>query len=158
MRAPARIWILVGVLVVVHFLLHVGMGIGRAAPDLLAVGLLVASREVEVGWAAGTGFVFGLLEDALSMLAFGANTVAMTLLGILGALSRDFFVGDSRLFLISYFVVGKWIRDFVHWIAVGEELRQPFLDQVLIQGMIGGFYAAAVGVALLALIGFAGDA
>jgi len=151
-------WILVGILVVVHLLLHVGMGIGRAAPDLLTVGLLVASREVEVGWAAATGFVFGLLEDALSMLAFGANTVSMTVIGILGAFSRDFFVGDSRLFLISYFVMGKWIRDFVHWIAVGEDLRQPFLDQVLFQGMIGGLYAAAVGVTLLAVIGLAGEA
>ena len=158
MSASARIWILVGILFVVHFLLHVGMGIGRAAPDLLTVGLLVASREIEIGWAAGTGFVFGLMEDALSMLAFGANTVAMTTLGILGAFSRDFFVGDSRLFLISYFVMGKWIRDFVHWIAVGEDLRQSFLDQVIFQGMIGGLYAAAVGVTLLAVIGLAGEA
>jgi hypothetical protein len=82
----------------------------------------------------------------------------MTTLGILGAFSRDFFVGDSRLFRISYFVMGKWIRDFVHWIAVGEDLRQSFLDQVIFQGMIGGLYAAAVGVTLLAVIGLAGEA
>ena len=158
MSVTARIWGLVGVLFLAHFLLHVGLGIGRAAPDLLTVGLLVAAREIEVGWAASTGFLFGLLEDALSVLAFGANTVAMTVLGVLGALSRDVFVGDSRVFLVSYFVMGKWIRDFIHWMTVGEDLRQPFLDQVVVQGILGGLYAAAVGTTLSVLVGLTREA
>ena len=37
-----------------------------------------------MGSAAGLGFVFGLLEDAFSILAFGANTIAMTLVGAIG--------------------------------------------------------------------------
>lgn len=158
MSSATKVWVLVAALFLLHFFLHVGLGIGLAAPDLLTVGLLIAAREIEVGWAAVTGFGFGLLEDALSVLAFGANTVAMTTVGILGAFTRDFFVGDSRLFVISYFVLGKWIRDFVHWMMVGEDVRQPFADQVLVQGMIGGVYAAAVGVGLLALLGLSGEA
>jgi hypothetical protein len=100
-------WILVAALVFVHFLLHVGLGYGRGAPDLLTVALLLAAREVRVGTAAAVGLLFGLLEDALSVLAFGANAVAMTAIGILGALTRDLFVGDSRLFAVSYFFVGE---------------------------------------------------
>jgi rod shape-determining protein MreD len=147
------LWILVAGLFVVHFVLHVGLGFGRGAPDLLTIGLLLAAREVGPGTAASVGFVFGLVEDALSVLAFGANTVAMTAVGILGALTRDLFVGDSRLFVVSYFFVGKWMRDFIHWIMVGQELRQSFWDQVMVQGMVGAFYGAAVGLVLVMLVG-----
>lgn len=148
-----RTWILVATLVFLHFLLHVGLGYGRGAPDLLTIALLLGAREVGSGSAAALGLLFGLLEDALSVLAFGANAVAMTVIGILGALTRDLFVGDSRLFAVSYFFVGKWMRDFIHWIMVGDELRQPFVDQVLVQGAVAGAYAALVGLVVVTLVG-----
>jgi hypothetical protein len=141
----------------VHLFLHVGLGYGRGAPDLLTIGLLLAAREVGLGGAAAVGLCFGLLEDALSVLAFGANTVAMTAVGILGAFTRDLFVGDSRLFAVSYFFAGKWMRDFIHWVMVGEELRQPFVDQVLVQGVVGGAYAAGVGLVAVSLLGRPGE-
>ena len=141
-------WVLVGVLFVLHFVLHVGLGIGRAAPDLLTIALLLVAREVGVGSAAGVGLFFGLLEDSLSVLAFGANTVTMTMLGILGALTRDLFVGDSRFFIVSYLFLGKLSRDFGHWVLVGEELRQPFTQEVLVAGGLAALYVAAIGLAL----------
>lgn len=147
------VWVVVVGLVVLHFVLHVGLGLGPEAPDLATVALLLAAREVGMGTAAVTGLLFGLLEDSLSVLSFGANALAMTLVGVLGALTRDLFVGDSLLFLVSYFVLGKWVRDLVHWLMVGEALRQPFVDQVLVQSLIAGFYAAAVGVLVMALTG-----
>lgn len=153
MKGRRRLWIVVAGLVVLHFLLHVGFGLGPVAPDLLTVALLVSAREVGPGAAAGTGFVFGLLEDALSVLSFGANTVAMTVVGSLGALTRDLFVGDSLVFLVSYFVIGKWLRDLVHWLMVSEQLRRPFMDQVLVQGLIGGVYAAVVGIFVMSASG-----
>jgi len=106
-----------------------------------------------MGRAAGLGLFFGLLEDALTVLSFGANTVAMTIVAVLGRVTRDLFVGDSTLFLVSYFVIGKWARDFIHWLMVGESLRQPFVDQVVVQGLTGGAYAAVVGLVLLELTG-----
>jgi len=153
MRTRIVVWIVAIVLAVLHFLLHVGLGIGNAAPDLLTVALLLAVREVGVGTAAGLGLLFGMLEDALSVVAFGANTIAMTLLGVAGAATRDLFVGDSLLFLISYFVLGKFARVFVHWIVVGSALREPFLSQVLVGGLLGGLYAAVVGILLMAITG-----
>lgn len=153
MRSRTRVWVVVAALVLLHFFLHVGLGLGPVAPDLLTVALLLAAREVGMGAAAGTGFVFGLLEDALSVLSFGANTVAMTLIGALGALTRDLFVGDSLVFLVSYFVAGKWLRDLVHWLMVSDALRRPFVDQVMVQGVIGGIYAAVVGVFVMAVAG-----
>lgn len=153
MRSRAVVWVVVGVLFVVHLLLHVGLGLDRGAPDLLTVALLLAAREVGVGTAAGIGLVFGLLEDALSVLAFGANTLAMTLLGVAGASTRDLFVGDSLFFLVSYFVLGKFARDVLHWLVVGETLREPFLSHVLLDGLVGGAYAAVVGILVMALTG-----
>ncbi len=153
MKTRARVWLLVAVLSLTHLLLHVGFGIGRAAPDLLTVALLLGAREMGMGRAAGLGLFVGLLEDALSVLSFGANSVAMTIVAALGAVTRDLFVGDSVLFLISYFVIGKWTRDLIHWLMVGESLRQPFVDQVVVQGLIGGMYAAVVGVVLLEVTG-----
>lgn len=153
MKSDLRVWIVVAVLFVLHFLLHVGLGVGRAAPDLLTVALLLAAREVEVGTAAGTGLAFGLLEDALSVLSFGANAVAMTLVGGLGAVTRNLFVGDSLVFLVSYFIAGKFLRDLLHWMVVGEAVRQPFMDQVFTGGFLGGVYAAAVGILVMAVTG-----
>ena len=144
--ARARTWGLAVVLVFFHLLLHVGLSYGRGAPDLLTLALLFLARELTTGGAAAAGLVLGLLEDALSVLAFGANSIAMTVVGIAGALTRDLFVGDSRLFLISYVFVGKWTRDLIHWIAVGEGLRQPFVEQVVIEGGIASAYLAAVGL------------
>jgi rod shape-determining protein MreD len=150
-------WVLVVALVIGHFVLHVGFGFGRGAPDLLTIGLLLAAREVGFGAAAVVGLVFGLLEDALSVLAFGANTVTMTVIGIAGAFTRDLFVGDSRVFVVSYFFVGKWMRDLLHWLMVGEGLRQPFASEVLVQGTVAAAYAALIGFVLLTLLGRAGE-
>lgn len=153
MRLPPLVWFVVAVLVVLHFFLHVGLGLGSQAPDLLTVALLLAAREVGVGTAAGIGLVFGLLEDALSVLSFGANTVAMVVLGSAGAATRDLFVGDSFVFMVSYFFAGKVVRDLVHWVVTGEAIRQPFVDQVLLHGALGGLYAAATAVVVLTVTG-----
>ena len=152
MRSPG-VWIVVIALFVAHFLLHAGFGMGASAPDLLTVALLLAAREVGVGTAAGLGLVFGLLEDSLSVLSFGANGLALALIGTAGAATRDLFVGDSLIFRVSYFVAGKLLRDLIRWMATAQSLRPPFLDDVVIQGLLGGVYAAATAIVLLALTG-----
>lgn len=152
-----RAWVLALLLFTLHFLLHVGFSFGRVAPDLLTLALLLLAREIAIGRAGLTGFVFGLCEDALSVLAFGANSIAMTLIGMLGAATRDLFVGDSRAFLISYVFIGKLARDLIHWIAVGEGLRQPFLEQVVIEGGIAALYLAAIGLVVAEVWGVGRD-
>lgn len=145
-------------LVILHLFFHLGLGLGPEVPDLLTVGLLLAVREGGAGTGAGLGFFFGLLEDAFSVLAFGANTVALTLVGALGARTRELFVGDSILFVLAYLAVGKWLRDLVHWIVVGEAVREPFVRAMLVQGGVAAVYAAAVGLAILAVAGDLGEA
>ncbi len=145
--------ILVPALVVLHFLLHVGFSIQAAAPDLLTLALLLAAREVGMGAGAGLGFLFGLLEDAFSVLAFGAGTLAMTLVGILGARTRDLFVGDSLLFFFVYLGAGKLLRDLVYWVVAGETIREPFIHSVLLDGGIAAVYVALIGTVLVRAVG-----
>lgn len=153
MKGRPGVWLVGMGLVLLHFLLRVGLGIGEAAPDLLVVALLLMSRKTGLGVAAGMGFALGLLEDALSILAFGANSVALTVLGILGGTTRDLFVGDSLFFLVSYFVLGKLARDVLHWVLVGEALRGPFVADALLGGLLAGVYAAVVGIVVMSLTG-----
>lgn len=153
MKGAVGFWIAMAILVILHFLLHLGLGIGREAPDLLTVALLLAARTGGLGRGAGLGFVFGLLEDAFSVLAFGANAVAMTLIGALGASTRDLFVGESILFFVAYLILGKWLRDLLQWLMVGEALREPFVQEMLVQSVVASFYAAVVGVAVVVVSG-----
>lgn len=152
-----RAWVLALLLFVLHFVLHVGFSYGRGAPDFLTLAILLLARELPVGRAGAVGLLFGLCEDALSVLAFGANSIALTVVAIGGAITRDLFVGDSRMFLISYVLIGKLVRDLSHWIAVGEGLRQPFMEQVLIQGGLSAVYLAAVGLVVAEVWGVGRD-
>ena len=145
--------LLVPSLVILHFLLHVSLGLGRVAPDLLTLALLLAARETGSGWGAGLGFFFGFLEDAFSLLAFGANTLALTLVGALGARTRELFLGDSLLFFFAYLGLGKLLRDLVYWVVAGETVRGPFVSAVLVQGGLGSLYVAGLGILLVRFLG-----
>ncbi|MEX0856427.1 MAG: rod shape-determining protein MreD [Gemmatimonadota bacterium] len=152
MRLSLLTWAVVISLPILHFLLHVGLGLGPWAPDLLTVGLLVLAREVRPSVAAGAGFVFGLLEDAFSILAFGTNTVALTVVGILGARSRDLFVGESLVFLVSYLALGVWLRYALQWLVSGSALRGPAAE-LLFQAPLAAVYSAGVGILILRVSG-----
>lgn len=141
--------VLVPALAITHFFLHLGLGLGRGAPDLLTVSLLLAVRELGTRGGGALGFFFGLLEDSFSVLAFGANTLALTLVGILGSRTRDLWLGESALFYFWYLAAGIWLRGLVHWIASGESLREPFMDVVVVDGTIAALYGAGVGILLL---------
>ncbi len=145
--------LIVPLLVLLHFFFHVGLSLGNGVPDLLTLALLLAAREVSLGWGGGLGFFLGLLEDAFSVLAFGASTLALTVVGILGARTRDLFVGDSLLFFFVYLSVGKVLRNLVYWIVADATVRGPFLDSVVVQGGLASVYMALVGVLLVAVLG-----
>jgi rod shape-determining protein MreD len=148
-RGSWRLWGTVAALVVLHFLVHLGVGVGRKAPDFLTLALLVGARNLRMGGGAALGFALGLLEDSFSILAFGANTIAMTLVGALGARTRDLFVGDSGLFAVLYLFAGKWVHDLVLWLVVGEGLRDAFASSMLLQSVLAALYLSVVGLLVM---------
>lgn len=153
MRRPLVFWGVALLLPVLHFLLHVGFGLGPRAPDLLTISLLVLARELRTGAAAGVGVFFGVLEDAFSVLSFGGNAVAMCLVGILGSRSRDLFMGESLLFLGSYLLIGTWLRHVLHWMVAGDAVRVAGGQQFLVNAPLAALYAAAAGLVILLATG-----
>jgi len=148
-----RRWVLIGALVITHLLLHVGFGYGRIAPDFMMVAVLVGARDFHVGKGAALGFFLGLAEDAFSVLSFGANTFALTVLGILSSRSRDLFVGDSLGFVVAYFFLGKWMRDALAWVASDLTSRPPAFDFLLVDAPLGALYVAVCGILMVLLLG-----
>jgi rod shape-determining protein MreD len=149
MRRSPLFWIVVILLPPAHFLVQVGFGMGRFAPDLLVIALLLVARELRTSRAAGVGFVFGLLEDAFSILSFGANTLTMTLLAVAGSRTKDLFVGESTAFFLGYLALGTWLRYALHWLFAGGEVRETAGRVLLVEAPVGALYAAGVGVLLL---------
>tara|TARA_Y100000590_G_scaffold462128_1_gene625431 strand:- start:2758 stop:3240 length:483 start_codon:yes stop_codon:yes gene_type:complete len=152
-----KFWIVVGILAFFHFGLHLGLGLGSNAPDLLAVALLISIRELDIGAGSCLGFLFGIMEDAFSVLAFGANAFAFTVIGIIGSKTRNLFVGDSLGFMAVYLFLGKWCKDFLHWIVAGESLRGSFIDVMLVGSSLAAVYAASVGLIVIVVSGIGWD-
>ena len=151
MRGGWPFWTLIAALVVLHFLLHVSFGFGGVAPDLLTVAVLLGARQLPGGAAAGLGFALGLLMDAVSLGAFGAGAVTQTVVGYLGARSRDLFVGESLLFLSLYLFLGAWVQDALYY-GVAEAVRRGSpVERLLLQAPLEALYAAAAGIVAILL-------
>ncbi len=144
-------WVFVGILVLLHFLLHLGLGLGAVAPDLLTVAVLLAARVLPGAPAAGLGLVLGLVQDALALRSFGAEAVTQAVLGFAGAHSRDFFVGESALFVGIYLFVGKWVHDVLFYVLARPGGGAGALARLLVQAPAAGLYAAVCGVVALFL-------
>lgn len=141
-----RVFVTVLLLVATHFGLHVGLGLGRAVPDLLVIAVLVAGRVLPMQWAAFLGFALGIVEDSATTEVLGASSVAMTVVGALGAASQKIFSGGSVLFLIVYFFLGSWARNFLAWAATGAESRADFGDYILFESPLVALYGTIVGI------------
>lgn len=151
MKGGWPFWAFIGVLAGIHFALHLSLGIQGAAPDLLTIAVLLAARQVAGGRAAGVGFGLGLLEDAVSLGAFGAATVTQTVIGYLGARSRDLFVGDSAVFLGSYLFLGAWIQDALYFSLAGGVRRGEPVEALLLTAPLEAAYAAVAGLVAVVL-------
>jgi rod shape-determining protein MreD len=137
----------VAVLVVLYFLLRVGLGLGALAPDLLVVALLLASRRMRAGQAAGLGFALGMLDGAAHQLTFGAAAVALSILGYLGARSREPFSGDSPVLLALYLFAGKWLYDVIFSVLLTHDHFAGPVSTLVLASPLAAAYAAAVGLA-----------
>jgi rod shape-determining protein MreD len=142
-------WLFIVVLTLVYYTLTLVFGLGRLAPDLLTVAVLLGSRRLSAAGGAALGFVLGLTRDALSLVAFGASTLSLTLIGFLGARSKDLFVGDSLLFIGVYLFVGKLLQDAVFYLLARSAFREAPVEFLLMEAPLAALYTAGVGVAAL---------
>jgi rod shape-determining protein MreD len=146
MKAGPAFWVFIVVLVALHFVLHLTFGLSVWAPDLLTLAVLLSARQLKGGAAAGVGFALGILEDAVSLGAFGAAAITQTVVGYLGARSRDLFVGESILFLSLYFFLGAWLQDALYYGVAPAVRRGSTVEALLIHAPLQALYVAVVGV------------
>jgi len=142
-------WIFIAVLVILHFFLHLTLGVGVRGPDLLTVAVLLGARPLSGGGAAGLGFGLGLLEDAVSIAAFGAAAATYTIIAYIGSRSRDLFVGESVLFVTAYLFLGKWVQEALYYGLAGAVRRGEPVEMLLMQAPLNALYTAVAGVAAM---------
>jgi rod shape-determining protein MreD len=149
-RTSVAFSIFIVLLVLLHFILHVALGIVTTAPDLLTVAVLLVARRLSGGLAAALGLALGIVSDALALATFGALGLVYTILGYLGARSRDLFEGDSLLFVGVYVFIGKWLRDALYLTLTHSAHGEPW-GSLLIAAPIAAIYAAIAAMVALTL-------
>lgn len=149
MKGGVPFWLFIAALVVLHFFLQLTLGLGVRAPDLLVVAVLLGARPLPGGGAAALGFGLGLLEDAVSIAAFGVAAAVFTIVAYIGSRSRDLFVGDSLFFLGGYLFLGKWVQEALYYGLAGAVRRGDPVESLLIQAPISALYAAGAGLVLI---------
>ena len=138
-------------LVVLHFVLRVGLGLGVLAPDLLVVALLLASRRLRPGGAAGLGFVLGVLEGSANPTVFGAASLALSVVGYLGSRSREWLAGDDPVTMVAYFIVGTLLYEALLYLLLAMMGAGGSAMALAIPALFASLYAAAVGLGASAL-------
>ncbi|HEX8696150.1 MAG TPA: hypothetical protein VF746_27280 [Longimicrobium sp.] len=141
----------IAALVAVHFVLRVGLGLGIYAPDLLVVALLLASRRMKPGSAAGLGVLLGLLEGSANPFLFGAASLALAVLGYLGSRSREVLAGDDPLNLVAFLFVGTIAYQLLVYLVLAVQGSGGPAVAILIPALLGGLYAAAAGLGAVTL-------
>lgn len=142
-------WIFIFVLVVLHLVLRVAIGLGTVAPDLMTIAVLLAARRLKGSGAAALGLVLGILSDALVLTTFGALGLVNSIVGFLGARSRDLFEGDSLLFAVVYIFLGKWLHDALYF-TFTQSAQSATWGSLLTAAPVTALYTA--GAALVALM------
>ena len=144
-------WGYIVLLVIVYFLLTIGLGLERWVPDLLTVALLLAARRLPGAGAAALGLALGLVRDAVAVDGFGADAIVLTVLGYVGARSRDLFEGDSLLFMAVYLFLGKWLHDIGYGLLAQGGPRGGLVDWLVLDRPMAAALAAAGGLVTLVL-------
>lgn len=140
MRGAGR-WIVIGLLLIVHFALHPVWSGWRAGPDLLAGGLLLGSLGLRSSRAAALGFVLGLFEASMALGPLGPTMLVLAAAGWIGAWLRNVFYSDSARFMPTFLVVGVWAIEVLLGLVAGGGVS---LGTVALYAPISAIFTAAV--------------
>lgn len=150
-------WTFIGVLILLHLVLRLALGL-TVVPDLLVVAALLGGRRLD-GWSSALyGLLLGILADSLALAGFGATAVAFVVVCNLGSRSRNFFEGDSYLFISLYAILGAWLVEIIRFFAGGSMGRGLEPIYLLTTGLLNALYVAvAVVVSLVAYRAITGN-
>ena len=156
-RGGLSFTVFIVVLIIAHLVLRVALGMSSTAPDLATVAVLLAARNLNGAAAAAAGLAIGVLVDALSLTTFGAQAVVKTVVGYLGARSRDLFEGDSLVFIGGYVFLGKWLHDALYFGLTRSAQPGPWSELITAAPVAAVYAAFAAMVSLILYRAAVGD-
>jgi len=139
------------ILVVLHFPLRPLLG-WRAAPDFLVIALLLVAIRVRPGTAALVGLVMGIIADSLTLHAFGAGALGMTVVGFMASWLKAVFFADDLPLNAFFFFLGKWVFDLVFILAEHRAGLSELLAQVLLWSPLSAVVTSAFGLLTLIVL------
>lgn len=146
-------WIVLGVLVVMHYGLRPLLGDHRYAPDLLLLALLLYAMRSRPGAGAVAGFLVGVVSDAVAPTSFGAAALACTLAGYLSSWVRSVFVAESFLVTAAFVAGATWVRDAVQLLAANQHSGKALLWQLSTWSLLTAVTTAAAALLVLLVAG-----
>lgn len=147
----ARTLVAVAVLVVLQYTLRPFLG-WRASPDFLVIALLLLAIRVRPGTAAVLGLVTGLIADSLSLHAFGAAALAMSLVGFSASWLKAVFFADDLMLNALFFFAGKWAFDVIFLLAEHRLDPGELVVEVLVWSPLKGVVTALFGLLTLLIL------
>ncbi len=146
-----RFWVVLALLVVAHFALRPRLGDPRFTPDFLLIALLFMAIRVRPGLGAITGFVVGVLTDAVAPTAFGAAALATTIIGFGAGWIRSMFVTDNLLINALFVFVAAWLRDIIQVLASNQLESNALLWQLGVLSPLAALSTAAAALVVRVL-------
>ncbi|MCL7972268.1 MAG: rod shape-determining protein MreD [marine benthic group bacterium] len=128
-------------LLVLHFSLRRFLVGWPVMPSFLIGALLLGALRLRAGNAALFGFFLGLLEAAMGLEGMGITSFVFTLVGYLGARSRDLLFADARHYVFTYLFVGTWVAEAALMLAMPGEA-----------GLVGPLLLAPVSALVTAIL------
>ncbi|HWA57210.1 MAG TPA: rod shape-determining protein MreD [Gemmatimonadales bacterium] len=116
----SRLWMVLGLLAVLHFAVRPRLGAPQVAPDFLMLALLLYAIRSRPGTAAVAGFLVGLAADAMAPSRVGAAALAHTVVGYLAAWGRAVFFPDNLFVNGLVIALGVWLRNAILLFASGS--------------------------------------
>jgi rod shape-determining protein MreD len=144
-RPPKRrlgLVVVLALLAVAHFALRPRLGDPRFAPDFLLVALLVLAIRVRPMAGAIAGFAVGLLTDAVAPSAFGAATLALTIVGYLSGWLRTVVFADNLLVTVLFVFAAAWFRDALEVLVARQLAGGALAWQLLAYSPLAAFATA----------------
>ncbi len=140
MSATGR-WVVIVLLLLLHFGLHPVWTSWPAGPDLIVGGMLLGSLLLRSGQAAVLGWVLGLLEASMSLGPLGPTMLVLALAAFAGAWLRDVFYSDSGQFVPTFLFCGVWMTQVLLTFIVGAPVS---VESLLLHAPVSALLTAFV--------------
>jgi rod shape-determining protein MreD len=104
------------------------------------------------GIAAVYGLLLGLAADSLSVQAFGASGIGMTVVGYASSYLKAVFFADNIALNGFFLFIGKWLFDVIFFLVARQLGGTELVMQLLVWSSLSAAVTAIAGVLALTLL------